>query len=57
MAFEPDPFNAWLLERNLSENGIDNVMAVSGVSVPEPASVALLGVLALPLLRRRRRMA
>jgi FkbM family methyltransferase len=26
MAFEPDAFNAWLLERNLAENGIDNVM-------------------------------
>lgn len=26
VAFEPDPFNAWLLERNLSENGIDNVI-------------------------------
>lgn len=29
VAFEPDPFNAWLLERNLSENGIDNVIAES----------------------------
>jgi FkbM family methyltransferase len=26
MAFEPDAFNAWLLERNLAENGIDNVI-------------------------------
>lgn len=26
VAFEPDPFNAWLLDRNLSENGIDNVV-------------------------------
>jgi FkbM family methyltransferase len=26
VAFEPDPFNAWLLERNLSENGIENVI-------------------------------
>jgi FkbM family methyltransferase len=29
VAFEPDPFNAWLLERNLSENGIDNVIVES----------------------------
>jgi FkbM family methyltransferase len=29
VAFEPDPFNAWLLERNLSENGIDNVVVDS----------------------------
>jgi FkbM family methyltransferase len=26
VAFEPDPFNAWLLERNLAENGIGNVV-------------------------------
>jgi FkbM family methyltransferase len=26
VAFEPDPFNAWLLERNLTENAIDNVI-------------------------------
>ena len=26
VAFEPDPFNAWLLERNLAENKIDNVI-------------------------------
>jgi len=29
VAFEPDPFNAWLLERNLSENQIDNVIVDS----------------------------
>ena len=29
VAFEPDPFNAWLLERNLSENGIGNVVVDS----------------------------
>jgi FkbM family methyltransferase len=29
VAFEPDPFNAWLLERNLSENGIENVVVDS----------------------------
>ena len=29
MAFEPDPFNAWLLERNLSENAIGNVVVES----------------------------
>lgn len=26
VAFEPDPFNAWLLDRNLLENGIENVI-------------------------------
>ena len=26
VAFEPDPFNAWLLDRNLSLNDIDNVV-------------------------------
>jgi FkbM family methyltransferase len=26
VAFEPDLFNAWLLDRNLMENGIDNVI-------------------------------
>ena len=29
VAFEPDPFNAWLLERNLSENTIGNVIVDS----------------------------
>ncbi len=29
VAFEPDPFNAWLLDRNLAANGIDNAVAVS----------------------------
>ena len=26
VAFEPDPFNAWLLERNVAENNIENVI-------------------------------
>jgi FkbM family methyltransferase len=26
VAFEPDPFNAWLLDRNLMQNGISNVI-------------------------------
>jgi len=26
VAFEPHPFNTWLIERNLAENGIDNVL-------------------------------
>lgn len=29
VAFEPDPFNAWLLDRNLSENRIDKVTVVA----------------------------
>jgi len=29
VAFEPDPFNAWLLDRNLSLNAVDNVVVGS----------------------------
>src|SRR5262249_34906407 len=29
VAFEPDPFNAWLLERNLAANSIGNVIVES----------------------------
>src|SRR5207302_851192 len=29
VAFEPDPFNAWLLDRNLSANGIDKIVVVA----------------------------
>jgi FkbM family methyltransferase len=29
VAFEPDPFNAWLLDRNLSANGIEKVVMVA----------------------------
>jgi len=32
VAFEPDPFNAWLLDRNLIENGVENVI-VSNAAV------------------------
>lgn len=32
VAFEPDPFNAWLLDRNLTANGIENVI-VSNAAV------------------------
>lgn len=32
VAFEPDPFNAWLLDRNLTENGVENVI-VSNAAV------------------------
>ena len=32
MAFEPDPFNAWLLDRNLTANGIENAI-VSNAAV------------------------
>jgi hypothetical protein len=35
-------------------NGIDNVMAVSGTAVPEPASMAIIGIGVASLLRRRR---
>ena len=29
VAFEPDPFNAWLLDRNLSANGIEKAVVVA----------------------------
>ena len=32
VAFEPDPFNAWLLDRNLTANGIENAI-VSNAAV------------------------
>ena len=32
VAFEPDPFNAWLLDRNLAENGVSNAV-VSNAAV------------------------
>lgn len=41
VAFEPDPFNAWLLERNLAENRIDKVI-VDGRAVGDKAGVARL---------------
>ena len=41
VAFEPDPFNAWLLDRNLSANGIDKVV-VSACAVGAKPGVARL---------------
>ena len=41
MAFEPDAFNAWLLECNLTENGIDNVI-VDARAVGAAPSIAKL---------------
>jgi FkbM family methyltransferase len=41
IAFEPDPFNAWLLDRNLTENGIDKVI-VSACAVGAERGVARL---------------
>ena len=41
VAFEPDPFNAWLLDRNLSANGIDKVV-VSTCAVGAKTGVARL---------------
>jgi FkbM family methyltransferase len=29
VAFEPDPFNAWLLDRNLAANGVENVTVIA----------------------------
>ncbi len=41
VAFEPDPFNAWLLERNLAENGIDNVIVESRAVGAAPGTAHL----------------
>jgi FkbM family methyltransferase len=41
VAFEPDPFNGWLLERNLSENGIENVIVESRAVGAAPGAAQL----------------
>jgi FkbM family methyltransferase len=41
VAFEPDPFNAWLLDRNLMVNKVDNVV-VNAVAVGATSGVARL---------------
>jgi FkbM family methyltransferase len=41
VAFEPDPFNAWLLERNLADNGIDNVIVESRAVGAAPGTAHL----------------
>lgn len=41
VAFEPDPFNAWLLDRNLSENSIDNVIVDSRAAGAAPGLARL----------------
>jgi FkbM family methyltransferase len=41
VAFEPDPFNAWLLDRNLQENGIDRAI-VSNCAIGAQCGTAVL---------------
>jgi FkbM family methyltransferase len=41
VAFEPDPFNAWLLERNLAENAIGNVIVESRAVAAAPGTAHL----------------
>jgi len=41
VAFEPDPFNGWLLERNLAENEIDNVIVESRAVAAAPGTAHL----------------
>jgi FkbM family methyltransferase len=36
IAFEPDPFNAWLLDRNLAENGIENAVVDTRAVTAKP---------------------
>ncbi|MGC1466548.1 MAG: FkbM family methyltransferase [Pseudolabrys sp.] len=41
VAFEPDPFNVWLLDRNLAENGVTNAI-VNATAVGAASGVARL---------------
>jgi FkbM family methyltransferase len=41
VAFEPDPFNAWMLDRNLIENGIDNVIVCCSALGAQPGHARL----------------
>lgn len=41
VAFEPDAFNAWLLDRNLSLNGIDKVIVSNCAVGPKRGSIRL----------------
>ena len=38
IAFEPEPFNAWLLDRNLAANGIENVIVDNRAVAEKPGS-------------------
>jgi FkbM family methyltransferase len=41
VAFEPDPFNAWLLDHNLMENGLDNVIVCCSALGAQPGHARL----------------
>ena len=41
IAFEPDPFNAWLLHRNVTENGAGNVIVETRALGAEPGVATL----------------
>ena len=41
MAFEPDLFNAWLLDRNLIENGVENVIVSNAAVGAQSGSIRL----------------
>ena len=41
IAFEPDPFNAWLLDRNLAANGIDNAVVDTRAVAAKPGLARL----------------
>jgi FkbM family methyltransferase len=41
VAFEPDPFKAWLLDRNLSLNQIDNVVVSNSAVGAQPGMIRL----------------
>jgi FkbM family methyltransferase len=41
VAFEPDPFNAWLLDRNLTENGIGNAIVSNAAVGAQSGNVRL----------------
>lgn len=41
VAFEPDPFNAWLLDRNLTENSVENVIVSNAAVGAQSGNVRL----------------
>lgn len=41
VAFEPDPFNAWLLDRNLAENAIENAIVSNAAVGARSGSIQL----------------
>jgi FkbM family methyltransferase len=41
VAFEPDPFNVWLLDRNMTENGVENIIVSNAAVGAQSGSIRL----------------